>query len=131
MNTNAKTFDRREFFTAASAMALLSGVAITISGCGGSSGSPTSPNMSTPPPTPSSGGGDVGGSISDNHGHTAVVTRAQLTGGTNVNVDIRGSASHTHTVTLSQPDLTAIAAGTRVARESSNGDSHTHTVTFN
>jgi hypothetical protein len=130
MENRTKGLDRREFFTAASAMTLLSGVAITITGCGGYGGSPTSPSSSTPPPT-SSGGGDVSGSVSANHGHTAVVTRAQLTSGADVNLDIRGDANHSHTVRLSQADLTAIAAGTRVSRESSSDDAHTHSVTFN
>lgn len=44
-----KTLGRREF-TAASALAVLSGVAITITGCGGS-GSPSSPATPTDPGT--------------------------------------------------------------------------------
>ena len=66
-----KTLDRREF-TLAAAMAVLSGVAITISSaCGGGGSSPTAP--STPPPT--SGGG--GGAPTDKTGVIGVEPRAR------------------------------------------------------
>lgn len=54
--------DRREF-TAPTVLALLSGVTITISGCG-DDGSPTSPS----PPR----GGDAVGTVSANHGHRSI-----------------------------------------------------------
>lgn len=120
-----ETLDRREF-TARSAMALLSGVAITISGCGGGSGSPNNPN-----PTPSTNPGDRVGSVSANHGHTAVVTMAQMNAGGSVDLNIRGGADHTHFVSLTGGELTSIGAGQRVSKASTNEDAHTHTVTFN
>ncbi len=118
---------RREF-TVSSVLALLSGVAITITeGCGGSDyGSSPSP---TPTPTPAPT--DKVGVISNNHGHSAVVTAAKITAGAAYSLDIQGSASHTHTVEITVADLTAIAANQRVAKESSTDSSHSHTVTFN
>lgn len=62
---------RREF-TVESILALLAGVTITVTGCGGSD-SPRSPM--SPSPTTS---GDVTGTISANHGHVATVTAARL-----------------------------------------------------
>ena len=115
--------DRREF-TLAALLAMLSGVTITISGCGGSS-SPSSP---TNPPQPSS---DKTGQISANHGHTAVITNAQLTAGGAVALDIAGSGGHSHTVSLSAAEVVQIRDGQRVAKESSSTSGHTHTVTFN
>ena len=133
-NVLEKTIDRRQF-TLASAMAILSGVAITIteSACGGSSYSPSSPTTTpTPNPTPTpSAGGDKVGLVSANHGHSAVITGAQLTDGGAIALDIRGSADHTHTVEITVADLTAIAANQRVSKESSTDSSHSHTVTFN
>ncbi len=121
-----KIVDRRQF-TVASAMAILSGVAITItSACGGSSSSPSSP---TPTPTPTAA--DKVGAISDNHGHSAVITGAQLTSGGALSLDIRGTATHTHTVQLSAAEITSIAGNQRVAKSSSNTNGHDHTVTFN
>jgi hypothetical protein len=126
-----KTLDRREF-TLAAAMAALSGVAITISACGGGSSSPTSP--STPPPTGGGGGsasGDKTGVVSANHGHVATITAAQLTAAGAVSLDIRGSADHPHTVSLSATEITSISGGQRVSKLSTTDSSHDHTVTFN
>jgi hypothetical protein len=120
-----RTFDRRTF-TLEAALAVLSGVAITISGCGGSGGSPTS----TPTPTPTPPGDKVG-TISANHGHTAVIESAKLTAGLAISLTIRGDANHPHTVELSAADIAAIAVNQRVSRESSTDSSHSHTVTFN
>ena len=128
-----RCISRREF-TLAAAMAVLSGVAISVSGCGGSdSGSPASPSSggsgSTPPPA-SPGGGRTG-SISANHGHSATISSAELGSSGGITLDIRGSADHPHTVALTGAELSAIAGGQRVSKESSSDASHSHTVTFN
>jgi hypothetical protein len=120
-----RVLGRREF-NAAAIMALLSGVAITVSGCGGGMSSPTQPSPAT-----GGGSGDKTGAISANHGHSAVVTSVQLTAAGAVRLDIRGSANHAHIVDLSAADIGAIAGGQRVSRDSSTDDDHRHTVTFN
>jgi hypothetical protein len=124
----ARLIDRREF-TAEAVLATLTGVVITLSGCGSGGGysSPSSPSPSSPP---TAAAGDDVGSISNNHGHTAVVTGVQLVAGNAVQLDIRGSADHTHTVTLSTDAIRAIRAGTPVITDSTSTD-HQHTVTFN
>jgi hypothetical protein len=127
-----KTLGRREF-TVASVLAMLSGVAITITdaGCGGDSPSTPTP---TPTPTPAptaSPGGDKVGTISANHGHTAVITAAQLTAGAAVNVELTVGNGHTHTASLSATEVMSIAGGTRVSKDSSTDGGHNHTVTFN
>jgi hypothetical protein len=121
----AEGLARREF-TLRAVMAILASVPITISGCGGGSdggGSPTQPN---PPAS-----GDKTGNVSANHGHTAVINAAQLSAGNSVTLDIRGSADHPHTLTLTAAEVQSIAAGTRVGKASSEDQVHTHTVTFN
>lgn len=120
-----KTYARREF-TLAAALLALSGATITISACGGGS-SPTAPGNPQPPLNP----GDKAGSISANHGHTAVITAAQLAGPAAVSIDIRGQSDHPHTVVLSSAEVASIAASQRVSKESSTDDGHSHTVTFN
>lgn len=115
--------DRREF-ALRSIMAMLSGVVITISGCGGGSSSPTQPN-----PQPSSG--DKTGTISANHGHIATITAARLSAGGELTLDLRGDADHPHSLQLTAAEVASIAAGTRVGKASSEDASHTHTVTFN
>ena len=126
-----QTFDRREF-TVAAVLAALSGVTITISSCGGSDSPTSNPTPTpTPNPTPTPASGDKSGSISGNHGHTAVITAAQLTAGGAVSLDIMGQATHTHTVSLSAAEVTQISQGTQVAKTSTTNDGHAHTVTFN
>jgi hypothetical protein len=114
----------RRDFTVQTALALLSGVAITVSGCGSSS-TPTSP--STPTPGPS----DVNGAITANHGHTAVVTAARITAHNDIALDIRGTADHPHTVQLTGAELESIGGGARVSKTSTTDAGHNHTVTFN
>src|SRR5262245_32737235 len=116
---------RREF-NVESALAMLAGVTITISGCGGDD------NNATPAPTPPPAT-DKTGSVSTDAGHThqAVITAAQLTAGNAISVTLTGAATHTHTVALSQAELTQISANTRVQKTSSTDNAHSHTVTFN
>ena len=115
---------RREF-TLDTALALLAGCAITISdGCGSS----TSPTPVTPP-------ADVTGVISANHSHSAVITGAQITAGSAFTINVQGTAVHSHTVAITQADLTSLNNRRSVARESSTDFSntygnHSHTVTF-
>jgi hypothetical protein len=118
---------RREF-TRAGVLALLSGVSITLSDCGGGSSSPTNP---TPPPPSGGGSGSVSGQISGNHGHSAVVTAAQITAANSVMLDITGTASHPHRVDLSAAEVVQIGGGQRVQKLSTNNSGHDHTVTFN
>ena len=99
-----RRLDRREF-TLEAVVALLGGVAITVSGCGGGS------SMTNPDPVPSAGPGDEVGRVGTNHGHTAVVSAAQLAAGAGFSLQIRGQSDHPHTVSLSTADVTGIAAG--------------------
>lgn len=126
-----RDFSRREF-TAASVMALLAGVTVTLSGCGGGSnpGSPDPNPSPTPTPAPPASGDKVG-AISANHGHMATVTGAQITLAGAVSLDIHGTADHTHTVELTATEIQQIGAGTRVAKTTTTNSSHDHTVTFN
>jgi len=125
MDTRTISIGRREF-TLEAVLALLSGVVITVTGCGRDSGTPTSPSNS-----PSPSGGDKVGSISDNHGHTAVITSAQLSAGNGITLHVMGSATHDHTVELSGAQIASIAAGQVVSKSSSTDVGHDHTVRFN
>ncbi len=115
----------RRTFTRQSILALLSGVAVTIA-CGDDGESPTSPS-----PT-----GGISGTVVANHGHTATITDAQLTASNAVALQIRGGATHPHTVELSAQEVGQIAARQRVSKSSTTDDSpdaglHSHTVIFN
>jgi hypothetical protein len=120
-----RTSPTRREFTLEAALAILAGCVITISNtaCGDS----TPPSTPTPAPAPAS---DVNGSVSANHGHVAVVTGAQITAGNAVALDIRGTATHPHTVMVSQADLTSLKNRQTVTLASSTDAGHSHTVTF-
>jgi hypothetical protein len=116
--------DRREF-TLQAAMAILAGCTITVAeGCGSSYSSPT------PTPTPTPQPSDVTGSISANHGHSAVITGAMITAGSAVALNIQGMATHSHTVEISQGDLQSLKNRQTVTHDSTNNSGHMHTVTF-
>lgn len=124
---HSHSISRREF-TLEWAMAMLAGVAITISGC--SSNSPSSP---TPPPASGGGtaSGDVSGVVSANHGHIATITAAQLAAGGALSLNIMGNATHAHTVSLTATQLQQIGSKQQVAVISTTDAGHDHTVTFN
>jgi hypothetical protein len=125
MSDSVQTLDprrsvtRREF-TLEAALAILAGcvIAVTETGCGGSDLAPT------PNPT------DLTGSISANHGHSAVITSAQITAGGAITMDIHGQADHPHTVSLSQTDMATLKSRQPVTSTSSTDASHSHSVTF-
>jgi hypothetical protein len=110
----------RRAFTLEAALAILSGCVITISdtACGKDSPAPT--------PNPS----DVSGSVSANHGHVATITAAQITTGNAVSLNIQGTATHPHTLSISQSDLTTLRNRQPVTSTSSTDNGHTHSVTF-
>ncbi len=123
----------RRQFTRESVLALLSGVVITVTGCGSDSSSPTTPSTGGDGGNGGGGGGNVGGvdgTISANHGHIATVTDAQINAGNDVSLDIRGNADHPHTVNLTGAELTQIGDGQQVQVASTNNDGHNHRVTF-
>jgi hypothetical protein len=124
------SLDRREF-TVQSVMALLGGVTITVTACGGSHYS-SNPTGSQPPaalPT-----ADLAGSISNNHGHSATITAAQLTAADSIALDIRGRADHPHMVELTAAEVDRIRNNGTVSKPSTMDSStmaeHQHVVTF-
>jgi hypothetical protein len=130
---------RREF-TAASISALFVGMGVTLTGCGGGGGSSATGPSNASAPTPAAPTGSKSGSISGNHGHSAVVTAAQLQTGGAVSIDIQGAADHPHNVELSADQVRQIASGSRVSKvtppaatvgEYGSSGMHEHTVTFN
>ena len=119
---NSRMIVNRREFTVASALAVLSGVSVTVGGCADDSGSPTAPSAAL----------DLGsvGTVSANHGHTAIITGVQMTAGNAVSLDITGSAVHPHSVDVTGAQLQQISAGGTVSVTSSSNTGHDHVVTF-
>jgi hypothetical protein len=117
---HARLRSRREF-SRDSVLAMLAGVAITITGCGDDDSNPTAPT----------GGSDVSGTVSANHGHVATVRSADITAGGGVSLNIMGQADHPHTVVLTATQVQQIGNRQQVSVTSSTDAAHQHTVTFN
>ena len=116
--TTRDDLTRREF-TVQSALALLSGVVITVSGC--DENPPTSPTVN-----------DVSATVSANHTqpHVVTVTGAQITAGTALTLTLTGTPTHTHTVELTAGDLGTIRNRQPVTKASTTDNGHSHDVTF-
>jgi hypothetical protein len=109
----------RRAFTLDAALAILAGCVITVTtAC--DDDSPTTP-------TPVA---NVTGTIQNNHGHEAVIQGAQITAGSAFDLQIRGTADHPHTVSISQANLQALASRQAVSATSTTDNFHSHTVTF-
>jgi hypothetical protein len=123
----------RRHITALAALTLLGGATITIAGCGGGGGgSPAAaPPPAAPPPTTSCPPGNACGQVSVDPLHRAEITAAQLGAGGALDLDIQGSAGHSHTVSLTSDEVVAIRDRRRVEKVSTTTLSHDHTVTFN
>jgi hypothetical protein len=109
---------RREF-TVQSALAILSGVIITVSGCDDEP--PTSPSPS-----------DIQGNVGTNHAtpHVVTVSGAQITAGTAVTLTLTGTPTHTHTVELTQGELGMLKNRQPVTKTTTFDNGHSHGVTF-
>ncbi len=82
------------------------------------------------------GSGSETATISANHGHVMTISSAELTAGNALTQDIRGTADHTHIVSLSAVEVVQIRDGQRVTTTSTTDASaafgtHSHVVTFN
>ncbi len=66
--------------------------------------------------------------ISVNHGHTLVVSDADVTAGVEKTYDIMGSSIHTHSVTITAADFTTLQGGGMITVMSTATD-HSHSIT--
>jgi hypothetical protein len=129
VTTAGDGLSRREF-TREACLAILAGAAITISGCGGSS-NPAGPSTGGGGGGTTTGSGAKAGVISNNHGHTATITAAELAAGNAVNVELTLGSGHTHHLALTANEVAMVAANQKVSGESTTDNAHSHTVTFN
>jgi hypothetical protein len=135
MSTTGPRVDlERRRISALAALALLGGPTITVVGCGGGGGSSPAaapPPTAAPPPASSCPTDNACGQVSVDPLHHAEINAAQLSAGGALELDIRGSATHSHTVSLSADEVVAIREKRRVEKVSSTTLNHDHTVVFN
>jgi len=117
------TMTRKDFLRSIVGAGLGVASVAVIAGCGGDDGgggSVDAPAASCTTPT---------SAIGTNHGHTITVSLADVNAGVDKTYDITGSSPHTHMVTVTAADFTAIKAGTTRMVTSTSGGGHTHAVT--
>lgn len=101
----------------------VAGVA-TLAACGGDDGGGTA--------TPDAAGATCTtptNSIAGNHGHTLMVSLADVTAAASKTYDIMGTSAHTHSVTLTPAHFATLAGRGTVTVTSTSGSAHTHEVT--
>ncbi len=103
-------------------------------GCGGSD-TPANPDLAGPHtgPTDLSNAGNclqngTASTISANHGHSITVPIFDITAGVDKTYDIHGAATHTHSVTLTAADFTALSGNNSVTKTSTTTEAHSHSV---
>jgi hypothetical protein len=127
---------KRRQFTKEASLAFLAGVVVTVADCGGGGGGGGSddygPTGGSPTTTLAAApSGSKSGTVQSNHGHTAVITAAELSAGGAVSLSIAGTAGHNHVVDLPGQAVVDVRDGRKVEKMSTQGDGHTHMVTFN
>ena len=96
----------------------LSGLALA--GCGGGTGPVT--------PTGNCLQNGTTTSIQANHGHTLIVSKADVSAGVDKAYNIMGTASHTHTVTLTAAHFMMLAQNGSISVTSTTDSAHSHAV---
>lgn len=67
--------------------------------------------------------------ITNNHGHSLTVPRADVTAAAEKTYSIKGTAGHDHKITLSATDFGTLGNNKTVTKTSTSGGGHTHDVT--
>jgi hypothetical protein len=67
--------------------------------------------------------------IGANHGHVLTVSKADVAAGADKIYDIHGTATHTHSVTVTAALFTMLQANMTIMTTSTTTDSHSHPIT--
>ena len=70
------------------------------------------------------------GSVSANHGHSVVVTKADVQAGIEKQYNIQGSADHPHTITVSASNFSTLQTNQQIQVTSTSGSGHTHSISI-
>jgi hypothetical protein len=87
---------------------------------GGTSGTNVTDACDVTPPTDA---------IAANHGHVLTVTPADAAAGVDKTYDIMGTATHTHSVTITGPMFAALETGAGISTISTETNDHQHAIT--
>jgi len=120
--------DRKTFLKKTAQAALIGIPAVSILACSNDDTANGDPNLD-PDQADCLANGANASAISNNHGHTLIVSRADIDAGTEKSYAIQGSSGHNHTITLSAANFTELITAKSIVVESSRDNSHRHDVT--
>ncbi len=72
----------------------------------------------------------VGGRLSGNHGHSILVSAADIAAGVEKTYEIQADSTHPHSVTITAAEFARLQAAETVTLMSSTDAGHSHVVTF-
>jgi hypothetical protein len=104
-------------------LALLGGASLAAA-CGGSADGPAAMQGPSGDCAANGSGATIGG----NHGHVLVVSKADIVAGAQKTYDIRGTADHTHQVTLTAADMASLQQNIGAHEASTVTLSHSHSI---
>jgi hypothetical protein len=128
-----KKINRTEFLRSALALAGAGIGAAGLAACSNDNGS----GGNSSPDSGNTGGGLTNAcdtnaptdTIGANHGHVLTVTAADAAAAADKSYDIMGSASHTHSVTISAAMFATLETGTIITTTSTTTAGHSHDIT--
>jgi hypothetical protein len=117
--------DRKDFIKKMAGSVLFAIPVISVLGCSDSSSSSSPPNGNPENDCLKNGTNSV---INSNHGHTIVVSKADVDSGMSKEYDIAGSSGHDHRVTISASSFDKLKSNQSIQVISSNNDGHMHSI---
>lgn len=97
--------------------------------CGSENAAVDAPKQIDAPPAGNCNANGTTVTISANHGHALVVSKADITAAADKTYDITGAGGHAHNVTITAANFASLAGNTSIMVTSSSGSGHTHPVT--
>lgn len=119
--------DRKTFITKTAGALLVTLPVASLIGCSSSDDGSGNPIPIDNPQASCTDNGTAA-SIGSNHGHTVVVSKADLTAGAEKTYSIQGTSGHNHTITITAENFTTLKDNTAITVVSTNDDDHTHSV---
>ncbi len=122
--------NRKTFIKKTAGAVLIALPATSLIGCSNSDNNSGVPNPD-PGENPQANCLDNGTAVAigSNHGHTLVVSTADVNAGSEKTYSIQGSSGHNHTVTITGANFTSLKNNSSISVVSTNDDDHTHSVT--
>ncbi len=116
---NRKTFIQKSF-----GIVLIAIPAFSLLGCSSSDDG----GEETPEPNADCLANGTAVSIGSNHGHSLIISKADVEDGSAKTYAIQGTSGHNHSVNLTAANFTSLKNNATISVTSTNDDSHTHSV---